>query len=107
MDACVDIDKKRKVGQGGLPRGTEKILVVEDEEDVRKLAVTILRKQGYRILEASNGGDAFLICEEGKESVHLLLTDVVLPRLNGPDLARRLMYFHPRMKVLLHFWIYR
>ena len=64
------------------------------------MAVAILRKQGYRILEASNGGDALLICEQDKEQVHLLLTDVVMPGLNGPELARRLMYFYPEMKVL-------
>ena len=42
----------------------------------------------------------FLICEQAKERVHLLLTDVVMPGLNGPELARRLMYFYPEMKVL-------
>ncbi len=84
----------------GVSGGKETILVVEDEEEVRKLAVAILRKRGYRILEASNGGDAFLICEQGKEPIHLLLTDVVMPGLNGPELARRLKYFRPEMKVL-------
>ncbi len=64
------------------------------------MAVAILRKRGYRILEASNGGDAFLSCEQGKEPIHLLLTDVVMPGLNGPELARRLKYFRPEMKVL-------
>jgi two-component system cell cycle sensor histidine kinase/response regulator CckA len=62
--------------------------------------VAILRKQGYGILEASHGGDAFLVCEQAKEPVHLLLMDVVMPGLNGPELARRLGYFHPEMKVL-------
>ena len=89
-----------KVVHGLLPGGSETILVVEDEEEVRKLAVAILRKQGYRILEASNGGDAFLICEQGKELIDLLLTDIVMPGLNGPELARRLGYFYPEMKVL-------
>ena len=100
VDEPLEKEIGKKVVEGGLPGGKETILVVEDEEEVRKLAVAILQKQGYRILEASNGGDAFLICEQGKEKVQLLLTDVVMPGLNGPELARRLMYFHPEMKVL-------
>jgi len=100
VDGPLEKEIRKKVVNGGLPGGRETILVVEDEEEVRKLAVAILRKQGYRILEASHGGDAFLICEQGKEPVHLLLTDVVMPGLNGPELARRLMSFYPQMKVL-------
>ncbi len=73
---------------------------MEDEEEVRKLAVAILKRQGYRILEAAHGGDAFLICEQGKERIHLLLTDIVIPKKNGPKLARRLRYFDPEMRVL-------
>ena len=100
VDEPLEEEIRKQVVKGTLPGGTETILVVEDEEEVRKLAVAILRKQGYRILEASNGGDAFLTCEQGKEPVHLLLTDVVMPGLNGPELARRLKYFHPEMKAL-------
>jgi signal transduction histidine kinase len=100
VDEPLEEEVRKKVVKEELPGGKETILVVEDEEEVRKLAVAILRKQGYRILEASNGGDAFLICEQGKEPVRLLLTDVVMPGLNGPELARRLRYFYPEMKVL-------
>jgi CheY-like chemotaxis protein len=93
-------EARKKVGREKLPGGSETILVVEDEEEVRKLAVAILKKQGYRILEAAHGGDAFLICEQGKERIHLLLTDIVMPEMNGPELARRLRYFDPEMRVL-------
>jgi two-component system cell cycle sensor histidine kinase/response regulator CckA len=93
-------EARKKVVREKLPGGSETILVVEDEEEVRKLAVAILKKQGYRILEAAHGGDAFLICEQGKERIHLLLTDIVMPEMNGPELARRLRYFYPEMKVL-------
>ncbi len=91
---------EKKIERDTLAGGKETILVVEDEEEVRKLAAAILRKRGYRVLEAAQGGDAFLICEQRKEDIHLLMTDVVMPGLNGPELARRLMYFCPEMKVL-------
>jgi PAS domain S-box-containing protein len=90
----------KKVTPGKLPRGHETILVVEDEEEVRKLAVGILGKYGYRVLQASHGGDAFLLCEQCKEPIHLLLSDVVMPGMSGPDFARRLKYFYPEIKVL-------
>jgi signal transduction histidine kinase/PAS domain-containing protein len=93
-------EARKKVVKEKFPGGSETILVVEDEEEVRKLAVTILKRQGYRILEAAHGGDAFLICEQGKERIHLLLTDIVMPEMNGPELARRLRYFYPEMRVL-------
>jgi CheY-like chemotaxis protein len=86
--------------KGDLPRGSETILVVEDEEEVRKLAVEILRRQKYKVLEAANGEEALVICEKLKGPIHLLLTDVVMPGLNGPELARRLKYLYPQIKVI-------
>jgi PAS domain S-box-containing protein len=95
------LEEARKKGvREKLPGGSETILVVEDEEEVRRLAVAILKKQGYRILEAAHGGDAFLICEQEKGRIQLLLTDIVMPEVNGPELARRLRYFYPEMRVL-------
>jgi PAS domain S-box-containing protein len=93
-------EARKKVVWEKFPGGSETILVVEDEEEVRKLAVTILKRQGYRILEAAHGGDAFLICEQEKGRIQLLLTDIVMPEMNGPELARRLRYFYPEMRVL-------
>jgi len=81
-------------------RGTETVLVVEDEDGVRGLACTILRRYGYTVLEAHSGGDALIASEQHKAPVDLLLTDVVMPRMNGPELARRLLSIRPDMKVL-------
>jgi PAS domain S-box-containing protein len=91
---------REKTVKEELPRGSETTLVVEDEEEVRKLTVEILRRQGYRVLEASHGDDALLVCEHHEGPVHLMVTDVVMPGMNGSELAKRLGSLHPKMKVL-------
>ena len=83
-----------------LPLGSETILLVEDEEEVRKLALRVLRRQGYNVLEASNGIEALTIFEEQKEPVHLILTDVVMPKMGGKELSDRIKAVRPEIKVL-------
>jgi signal transduction histidine kinase len=81
-------------------RGWETVLLVEDDERVRVLARTILRKYGYQVLEAQSGGDALIVSEQHPGSIELLLTDVVMPRVSGPQLAERLALSRPELKVL-------
>lgn len=81
-------------------RGTETILLVEDEEMVRDLAYEILGEMGYTVLAASNGEEALQICERHKGPIHLMLTDVVMPKMSGGELAEASVRLYPEMKVI-------
>jgi signal transduction histidine kinase/ActR/RegA family two-component response regulator len=80
--------------------GSETILVVEDEEGVRSLVRHVLHRQGYNVLEARHAGEALLLCDRFDKTIHLLLTDVILEHVSGPELARRLLKLRPGMRVL-------
>lgn len=86
---------------GYLPKGNERVLLVEDEPLVRNLAVRILRNQGYTVLEATNGSEAIRVAHEhARDEIHLLLTDIVMPQMGGKELADRLRLIRPGIKVL-------
>jgi len=74
--------------------------VVEDHEDLRKLTMELLKKQGYQVLIASDGIEALDICEKYREEIHLLLVDVVMPKMTGPELAHGISILCPGIKVL-------
>ena len=80
--------------------GTETVLLVEDEPALRRMVRQALSQRGYAVLEATDGENALQVSERHQGTIHLLLTDVVMPRLGGPELAERLMQRRPEMTVL-------
>jgi len=80
--------------------GLETILLVEDEPDVRQLIGDLLRENGYTVLEAEHSGEAIEICQKYERPIQLLLTDVVMPQMSGPELAKLLLPMRPEIKVL-------
>lgn len=83
-----------------LPVGTETILLVEDEPGVRAFAGEALRMQGYTILDAKHGIEAHVLSTQHPAPIHLLLTDVVMPQMNGREVAERVLSQRPGLKVL-------
>jgi len=81
-------------------RGTETILLVEDQEQLRAVAHAILKRSGYRVLVAPDAAEAARVCEVYPEPIHLLLTDVVMPHTSGVELAKRAQLRRPTLKVL-------
>jgi len=82
------------------PRGTETILLVEDETGVRELACEFLKAGGYTVLTACDGSDALKLASTYLGKIHLLLTDMVMPHLSGTDLAARLISSRPGLRVV-------
>ena len=83
-----------------LQQGSETVLLVEDEEEVRAAVYESLRMRGYIVLKARHGKEAIMICRRHTGPIHLLLTDVVMPQMTGPELVQRVAPLHPEMKVL-------
>jgi hypothetical protein len=90
----------REAGTTAFPRGTETVLVVEDEDGVRTFECQILEKQGYKVLRASDGRQAIAVSKSHQGPIDLLITDVVMPGTSGVDLAERLIAVRPKLKVL-------
>jgi len=100
LDEAID-SPKLDSGPHEILRGSETVLLVEDEEAVRTLARKTLESWGYSILEASNGHEALRVVQEHPErTIHLLLTDVIMPGMSGRDLAEHLIRLLPELKVL-------
>jgi PAS domain S-box-containing protein len=99
IDACVVPDQPRMAPAKEL-HGDETLLLVEDQQEVRKYAASILTSYGYHVLEASEGAEASVIAQEYADDIHLLLTDVILPGINGKELVDRIRLFRPNLKVV-------
>ena len=80
--------------------GSETILVVEDDAQVKEIATRVLAKLGYRVLAASNGDEALAILANAHTQVDLVMSDVIMPGMTGPELYRRLSVRYPRLRVL-------
>jgi CheY-like chemotaxis protein len=87
-------------GQSAMPRGSETVLLVEDEDGVRAFIGHVLKGCGYTVLEARDGAEAIRLVEEHAVRINLLLTDVVMPRMSGREVAERAAEICPRIKVL-------
>ncbi|MDB4957069.1 MAG: multi-sensor hybrid histidine kinase [Myxococcales bacterium] len=98
------VDAPTDTGRSPLPRaafrGKETILLVEDEEQVRAVARGILKRHGYRVVEMRSAAEAMLYYETHPDPIDMLLTDVVMPQMSGPELARRLTTIRPTLRVL-------
>ncbi|MFO1489573.1 MAG: ATP-binding protein [Kiritimatiellia bacterium] len=96
----VDLSARtQKISPSQLP-GRQTLLVVEDEPAILNLARNALERQGYKVLATTSPGEALRLAETHAGDIHLLLTDVIMPEMNGRDLARRLLSLHPELKRL-------
>ncbi|MDE3242549.1 MAG: PAS domain S-box protein [Nitrospirota bacterium] len=102
LPQATDMTEARSKPQaaGEPARGTETILVVDDMDAVRLLTRKCLEDAGYQVMEASHGTEALTLGKRHPGPIHLLLTDVVMPQMNGPELADSLAHTHPETKVL-------
>jgi two-component system cell cycle sensor histidine kinase/response regulator CckA len=99
VDEPLDSEEKEKIADTSL-YGDETILVVEDQNEVRQLIIDALKIYGYKVLEAPHGGSALLTCEKHQGKIDLIISDIVMPQMNGQELVERLIPLQPQMKVL-------
>ena len=94
------LSSKTTPSVSSAPKGTETVLVVEDQDGIRDIVRESLRRNGYRVLIAVDGNEALQIASSYPDPIHLLVTDLVMPNIGGRELAQRLTPQRPAMKVL-------
>jgi CheY-like chemotaxis protein len=102
LPECVDSTAGRAVDgrASSRPGGSESVVVAEDNDLVRNLACSILRRQGYHVIEAGGAEECIARVGAHDGEIHLLLADVVMPEMNGRDLYQRLLALRPALRVL-------
>jgi len=101
VDEAVEaLPAAKRTPQERVKMGTETILLVEDEPDLRELTRTVLAAKGYTVVEARNAEEAERLAESNGAKIHLLLTDVIMPGISGRELAKRILARQPSMRVL-------
>jgi PAS domain S-box-containing protein len=96
-----DLSKTEESGLlATLPEGQETVLVVEDDDSVRGLTIRVLNMCGYNVLEANSGEQALQLAEQHKEPIALIITDVVMPQMGGPQLVERIASIRPEIRVM-------
>ena len=108
LPECTRADAADAAPAGDRPvGGSETILLVEDETSVRDLTRRMLEESGYRVLSAASGSDALRLCTTNREHIDLLMTDVVMPRMRGVEVARRVARIRPSAARALHVRLHR
>ncbi len=95
-----EADEIRKAASPPVLTGTETILLIEDEEHVRAVSRAILARNGYTVVEVGSPAEALEVCEKPSKTIHLVLTDIVMPKMSGPELGKRLRSSRPEIKLL-------
>jgi len=95
-----DVQERKTAQEKALPGGSEAILLVEDDKDVLELIEAMLQSLGYSVMTAATGEEALTLCEREAGPLHLLMTDLVMPGMNGRELADRVAGIRPGLKVL-------
>ncbi|HTR78559.1 MAG TPA: ATP-binding protein, partial [Gemmatimonadaceae bacterium] len=96
-----DADAQRPAAAPATKRGTETVLLVEDDAAVRSVASRVLSRAGYTVIEAANGAEAIRLCDDPSRVLDLIVSDMVMPGISGPDLARELRARRPKAGILL------
>ena len=94
-------DREAEAKPAPIPRGSETVLVVEDEDGVRELACEFLKLSGYAVLEAPNGADALVVAKRHTGPIHVLVSDMIMPRMGGVELVEKMKTVRPLAKVVM------